>query len=47
MNERKMTIGEVEQIVEKVLSESKCNATVASIEPNSDGDYCVKAKKED
>lgn len=41
MNERKMTIGEVEQIVENVLSENKCNATVASVEPNSDGDYCT------
>lgn len=42
MNERKMTIGEVEQIVEKVLSENKCDAaTVASVEPNSDGDYCT------
>ena len=41
MNERKMAIGEVEQIVEKVLSESKCDATVASVEPNSDGDYCI------
>ena len=41
MNERKMTIGEVEQIVEKVLSEEKCNATVTSVEPNSDGDYCT------
>lgn len=47
MNERKMTIGEFEQIVEKVLSEEKSNATIASVEPNSDGDYCVKAKKED
>ena len=41
MNERKMTIGEVEQIVEKVLSENACDATVASIEPNSEGDYCT------
>ena len=41
MNERKMSIGEVEQIVEKVLSENACDATVASIEPNSDGDYCT------
>lgn len=41
MNERKMTIGEVEQIVEKVLSENKCDATVANVEPNSDGDYCT------
>ena len=41
MNERKMTIGEVEQIVEKVLSEEKCGATVTSVEPNSDGDYCT------
>lgn len=41
MNERKMTIGEVKQIVKKVLSESKCDATVASVEPNSDGDYCT------
>ena len=41
MNERKMTIGEVEQIVEKVLSENACDATVASVEPNSDGDYCT------
>lgn len=36
-----MTIGEVEQIVEKVLSENACDATVASVEPNSDGDYCT------
>lgn len=41
MNERKMTIGEVEQIVEKVLSENACDATVASVEPNNDGDYCT------
>lgn len=41
MNERKMTIDEVEQIVEKVLSEEKCGATVTSVEPNSDGDYCT------
>ena len=41
MNERKMTIGEVEKIVEKVLSEEKCDATVTSVEPNSDGDYCT------
>ena len=41
MNERKMTIGEVEKIVEKVLSENACDATVASIKPNSDGDYCT------
>ena len=41
MNERKMTIGEVEQIVEKVLSENACDATVTSVEPNSDGDYCT------
>ena len=41
MNERKMTIGEVEQIVENVLREKKCDATVASVEPNRDGDYCT------
>ena len=41
MDERKMTIGEVEQVVEKVLSENACDATVASVEPNSDGDYCI------
>ena len=41
MNERKMTIGEVEQIVEKVLSENACDATVSRVEPNSDGDYCT------
>ena len=41
MNERKMTVGEVEKIVEKVLSENACDATVASVEPNSDGDYCT------
>ena len=40
MNERKMTIGEVEQIVEKVLSENS-GVTVESIEPNRDGDYCT------
>ena len=41
MNERKMTIGEVEQIVEKVLRENACDATVESVKPNSDGDYCT------
>lgn len=41
MNERKMTIGEVEQIVEKVLSDEKCDATVSSVRPTSDGDYCT------
>ena len=41
MNERKMTISEVKQIVEKVLSENACDAIVASVEPNSDGDYCT------
>lgn len=41
MNERKMTIGEVEQIIEKILSEEKCDATIASIEPSSSGDYCT------
>jgi len=41
MNERKMTIGEVKQIVEKVLSEEKSDATISSVEPNSDGDYCT------
>ena len=41
MNERKMTIGEVEKIVEKVLSENACDATVVSVEPNRDGDYCT------
>lgn len=40
MNERKMTIGEVKQLVENVLSENSC-VTVESIEPNSDGDYCT------
>ncbi len=41
MNERKMTIGEVEQIVKKVLSEEKCDANIESIEPSSCGDYCT------
>ena len=41
MNERKMTIGEVEKIVEKVLSDKKCDATISCVEPNSDGDYCT------
>jgi len=41
MNERKMTIGEVEKIVEKVLSDKKCDATISSVEPNRDGDYCT------
>lgn len=41
MNERKMTIGEVKQIVEKVLSEEKSDATISSIKPNSGGDYCT------
>ena len=36
-----MTISEVEKIVEKVLSENACDATVESVEPNSDGDYCT------
>lgn len=43
MNERKMTIGEVKQIVEKVLSEEKSAATISSIEPSSSGDYCTVA----
>ena len=47
MNERKMTIGEVEQIVEKVLSENACDATVESVKPNSDGDYCTVVLKGD
>lgn len=41
MNERKMTIDKVEQIVEKVLSENACDATISSVEPNSDGNYCT------
>lgn len=41
MDKRKMTIGEVEKIVEKVLSKNACDATVASIKPNGDGDYCT------
>lgn len=41
MNERKMTIDEVKQIVEKVLSENKCDANIESVELNSDGDYCT------
>ncbi len=41
MNERKMTIGEVEQIVENVLSENERGVTVASVEPENDGDYCT------
>lgn len=36
-----MTIGEVEQIVENVLRGKKCDATVASVVPNRDGDYCT------
>lgn len=40
MNKRKMTIGEVKQIVENVLSENS-GVTVESIEPNKDGDYCT------
>ena len=40
MNERKMTIGEVKQLVENVVSENS-GVTVESIEPNSDGDYCT------
>lgn len=39
MNERKMTIGEVKQLVENVLSENS-GVTVESVEPNRDGDYC-------
>lgn len=39
MKERKMTIGEVEQIVENVLNGS--DATMVSIEPDSIGDYCT------
>ena len=41
MNERKMTIDKVKQLVENVLSEEKCGATVSSVEPNRDGDYCT------
>lgn len=41
MNERKMAIDEVKQIVEKVLSENACDATLESVEPNRDGDYCT------
>ena len=40
MNEGKMTIGEVKQIVEKVLSENS-SVTVESIEPSRDGNYCT------
>ena len=40
MNERKMTIDKVKQLVENVLSEN-IGVTVASVEPNSDGDYCT------
>ena len=40
MNERKMTIGEVKQLVENVLSENS-GVTVESVEPNRDGDYCT------
>ena len=41
MNERKMTIDKVKQLVENVLSENACDATISSVEPNSDGDYCT------
>ena len=41
MNERKMTIDKVKQLVENVLSEEECGATVSSVEPNRDGDYCT------
>ena len=41
MKERKLTIDEVEQLVENVLSENERGVTVASVEPNSDGDYCT------
>jgi hypothetical protein len=41
MNERKMTIDKVKQLVENVLSEEKCGATVSSVKPNRDGDYCT------
>lgn len=40
MNERKMTIDKVKQLVENVLSENS-GVTVESIEPNRDGDYCT------
>jgi len=41
MNERKMTIDKVKQLVEKVLSENACDATIASIEPSSSSGYCT------
>ena len=42
MNERKMTIDKVRQLVENVLSENECDVIVASIEPSTvDGDYCT------
>lgn len=40
MNERKMTIDKVKQLVENVLSENS-GVTMESIEPNRDGDYCT------
>ena len=41
MNERKMTIDKVKQIVENVLSENNCDVNVVSVEPSTDNDYCT------
>ena len=38
MEKKKMTIDEVERIVENAIEEN--GVTVVSVEPNSDGDYC-------
>jgi hypothetical protein len=40
-NNKKFTSDEVRSLIEEVISENACDATVASVEPNSDGDYCT------
>lgn len=40
MADNKITIGEVETIVENAIIED-CGVTVESVKPNSDGDYCT------
>ena len=40
MSDKKLTIDEVEALVENAISEDR-GVTVESVEPNSDGDYCT------
>ena len=40
MSNKKLTIDEVEALVENAISEDR-GVTVESVEPNSDGDYCT------